>query len=573
MPPISPNVIAAIGTGFSAGFMQRIENLTVWPRVQTVRAWFETTQPTVPIVAVLKPQTDQHQQRDTVLDLKFHFFNPPMTDHAYVLGEGDNRLAQGAKHVLSIAAPATEYLKRNPSVPLKYEHFTTLRRRATVRLQAIHVSLDGDSNSPGELVFAFAVYDGETRDVIGEPYVMGAASIPDGRTTAVDIRFPIEFAPDSLLLYAHAIDNDSYDFPLPGTGFDLPGSRPSDRLLEGAEEGWYSADTWEATWGSFAINLPLDHTESWTQSFRLVSPPGPVQFHVDFSVEAEVWNVAERTIPGSATTKKMKRSTSMAGAIGQLASAFGRRGHTHLVAVGPERGLMVKRIPPPNARSHDASWRLIDSLWSAPVSTVADCDGRIHVLTVDDSGAVRHRAWQEDADPSPEEEWASLGGAMIGPVLAHHTSGVVELFSRGRDGTIYHRRGLPDQSGNPRHEWMSLGECIGGSLDVVGTTRSGTHLFAHDESGRVAHKWHDGSVWRPSADAWLNLGDGGGEAVFAAAGDDGGVAVVSVADGGSVRWKEWSDGHWSPDEGRWESAETIDELLNEAPPEQTSARA
>src|SRR5215207_281897 len=43
MPPISPNVVWASTTGLSAGFIQRIENLTVRPRVQTVRTWFETT--------------------------------------------------------------------------------------------------------------------------------------------------------------------------------------------------------------------------------------------------------------------------------------------------------------------------------------------------------------------------------------------------------------------------------------------------------------------------------------------------------------------------------------------------
>jgi hypothetical protein len=572
MPPLPPNVRAAVGTSLSSGFVQRIENLTIWPRVQTVRTWFSTTQPTVPVVAVLKLITDQHQQQETVFDLKFPFIGPRLTEHAFVLGEGDNRLKQGLRQVMRISAPATEHLKVNPVMPIRSVQFTTLRRRATVRLQSIHVSLDGDSNSPGEMTFAFAVYDAETRDRIGEPQLLGEASIPDGRTTALNMSFPIEFAPDSLLLFAYALDNDSYDFPLPGTGFDLPGMWPQDHLAAGEDSGWGEEETWAATWGSFTMNLPLDGTESWSQSFRLDSPPGPVQFQVNFTVEAQVWSVAETSLPSFPKTTKTLRGLSMAGAIGQVAGAFGRSGHTHLVAVGHERELMVKRIPPPNALTRGASWRVIGALWSSPVSTVAGTDGRIHALTVDDAGAVRHRAWPEDADPSPEDAWDSLGGEMLGPVLTHVTSEGVELFARGRDGTIYHRCGLLDRAHDRPAAWTSLGACIGGSLDVVGSKKAGIHLFVHDEDGQVEHKWHDGRTWHPSSDAWLNLGNGGGEAIFASAGEDGGVAVVSIAEGGTVRWKEWRSGHWSPTNERWESAESIDALLDSAPSDRPTSQ-
>jgi hypothetical protein len=562
--------MAAVRTGLTAGFVQRIGDLTIWPRAQMVRTWFSTTQPTVPIVAVVKPRTDQHET-ETLYDVRFPFIDPPKTAHAFSLGDGDNRLPQGTKFVMRITAPATEHLALNPTVPVHTEYFTTLRRRATVRIQSIHVSLDGDPDSPGELTFVFAVYDAETRDRIGEPFIRPEESIPDGRTTAVDIRFPIEFAPDSLLLYAYAVDSDSYDFPLPGTGFDQHGLRPPDHLAAGEDVGAGSDDTWDATWGSFWINLPLDEIDSWAQSFHFVSPPGPVQFQLDFTVEAQVWSVAELSVAAVTKTTKSFQGLSIAGAIGQVAGAYGRGGYAHLIAIGHDRTLMVKRAPPPGTSPRAASWRVIGSLWSAPVTTLVGDDERVHVLTVDDTGAVRHRAWHEDADPSPDGPWTSLGGEMIGPVLTHTTATDVELFVRGRDGAIYHRRGLTRRTGEHADTWTSLGSCIAGTLDVVGNSTAGIHLIVHDDEGRVEHRWYDGHRWHPSSHDWLSLGRGGGAAVFTAATDDGGVAVVSIAEGGVVRWKEWRAGHWSPSEGHWESVESVDALLAASPSDQPSA--
>jgi hypothetical protein len=58
MSLISKNAVGAIDKALSSGFVQRIENVAVLPQVQTVRAWFNTSQPTVPIVEVSNERLD-----------------------------------------------------------------------------------------------------------------------------------------------------------------------------------------------------------------------------------------------------------------------------------------------------------------------------------------------------------------------------------------------------------------------------------------------------------------------------------------------------------------------------------
>lgn len=258
------------------------------------------------------------------------------------------------------------------------------------------------------------------------------------------------------------------------------------------------------------------------------------------------------TMNRSVPTRQVRFSTLLRRAVG---GAFGRDGSAHHVSIGPERSLLVQRTAPPGPEQPEDRWQSLGPVWSAPVSVVADRAGTIHALTVDENGMVRHRCWPEDAEPHPDEEWGSLGGTLIGPVLTYQAPDGMYLFARGRDGTLQYRVGFAQESGRRRSAWTGLGKCLDGSLEVVGSARAGIHLFAYDDQGEVQHKWFDGKAWQPGQTSWLRLGD------------DGDVAVV-LAEDGTVRLKEWRRGRWSPRELRWESAPSIDALLEDSAPDQ-----
>ena len=566
MAPISKNGLAALDKALSSGFVQRIENVAVLPEPQAVRAWFTTSQPTVPIVEVSNERLDARDPKQ-VFDVKFHLFSPPITEHAYRLGEGERRLSQGTRHILHITAPATAYLTMNPSVPTREVRFSTLLRRAVVRVNHIYVHSSGDGTSPGDLSIVLAVYDGEQGAMIGAPYTRRGSV--EGRTTVpINHAFTIERAPDSLTLYAFIVDSDIPDFPVPGVGMPLPGM-----LSSGVEPGQstgiaYEKPYWAGGLVTRHVNLPRDTTDSWVQQLTMSPPVGVVNYLLDFTVEVRVWHPVEDSIPGIRRTKRVKRLPSVTAGIGAVGGVFGRDGSAHHVSIGPEQSLLVQRTAPPEAEQSEDRWQSLGPVWSAPVSLVADRAGTIHALTVDENGTAQHRCWTEDAEPHPDEEWDSLGGTLIGPILAHQAADGLYLFARGRDGTLQHRVGFAQGPGQRRSAWTSLGSCPDGSLEVVGSARAGVHLFAHDHQGDVHHKSFDGKAWQPGPTSWTRLGDSGGSKLLASAGDDGDVAVVALIEDGTVRWKEWRRGRWSPRDLRWESGPSIDALLDDAAPDQ-----
>lgn len=551
MPP-ADRVREALEQSLALGVFQRIENVTVIPRPESALVLFSTTQPCVPIVEVLQQRVPVTSvQKEELLDVRFPIFAPLTTEHAFVVGSPYKPLPQGAHLLLRITAPPSQYRKVNPKSAVYRGAFDTLRRSAVVRIEKLHVRVDGDPLDAGELYWSFALYDAIRRVQAGAPAFHTDRNAYDSKDIDVDIRFPVPVAPDQLTLYSKCIDDDTFRLGVRAVGYAPPAVPP-----EAAGRGENDWGEWTELLFTFALpDVPGNHR----LEREIESIWGGVSFSLRMVVETKVESRFEGAI-GGVKTKSVAPSTTAG--LGEAAEAGGP-GNGRMLAPGPD-ALFYRRMDL-DARNGRHAWRPIAPLWSPQITTATGDDGQIHVYTLDDKGAVRRLRWRAERDPLPDGEWENLGGRMRGAIAAvPGRDGAADLFARGSDGAVYHRAVAANDRRARR--WEPLGEAVpDAKLMAIAAGPRRLHLILADEQGNVLHKYREGGRWRPGQERWDDLGGSFSGPVVATAGDDGTLALVATAEGGRAFWKEWGDGRWRPDGREWDGGATIDEALPAAP--------
>jgi hypothetical protein len=553
------SVLNAIKIAFDEGFIQRIKNLTVIPRVQTAQILFQTTQPTIPIVEALEEADPSGQGKMDLVDVKFPIFSPLVKDHNIQLGSATKRLPQGTRMLARVTAPPTMFKEINPKSAVEQAWFSTLNRRATVSIDEIIIRVDGDPGGSGEMSFGLRFYDGETGQPLTSAEFVGQDNNAyDGKVIPVNRRQVIRVAPDQLVLYACGTDWDSIDIPWPGQSFSLKGIVPPPVLPEAPRKGEDDFAQWAE--GLDTVNLPTFPTDNFRVTRQLDSLWGAVSFHVKYTVSCRVWSRFEdQMIIPAPKTMALK---AVVAAAGEVAGARTEAGHVHLMTTTPTGDLLYRHVAPLSRDGRQSEWRPIGSAPSEYLTVHTGSDGTIHLFSPDRAGMVCHRSFSAGDAPSPDDRWERLGGDVSGPVRAATVGRSIELFALGRDGTLLHRR--LDDDGDA---WENLGRCPGGLVDVI-ASRDTVHVFAADACGRVSHKHRTDGRWLPSRRDWTGLGGGFGGPIVAATDEHGTVAVVAFTEHGEAQWQ---DGRWDRDHEAWQLAELPDEQADDEQDDQAEA--
>lgn len=562
MPPkVSQAVQVAIKEGTRLGIIQEIQNLRVAPRVQVVWAGFETTQPTVPIIEVLKDHQDPPgQQFVEQIDAKFPIFGGKQMVHKYWLGER-RRLNQGTEYILAVTAPATQFMGANPHPAHTSRTFMTLRRRCVITIDNIRVRNDGDPGGTGEMEWAFAVYDGETRARLTEPQFYQNDDAGDGDNLFVHIVFTIDYAPDSLILYAFGIDWDRDIIPLPGQGLNAIGIRPPDRAPDEAQTGDPDAGEWAE--GLFEFDVPDWPIGKRQFQYTLASKWGGVSYYVDFRFDTEIWSVAPPVRKHAFSSPSLARVGTTAH-IGDAAVAHSSAGKKHMVALGPDERLLYASASADLRGEGHHDWQQIGTHWDSPVTTLASADGCLWLATLDREGAVRVKHLPGDAAlPEADSPWETLGGAMTGALVgAVSEDGRMHLVGQDREGGLQHAL-LGDRKPGDAENGFTRIDTPSGTLCGAVAARDGTlHLLLEREGHQLAHR-----AWNPARpddeSGWTELGETFGGPVLFVGDEEDRVAVLTLDPEENAFYKEWQDGRWTPEGRDWEKGGSVHRMIEE----------
>jgi hypothetical protein len=151
---------------------QQIHWLSVRPGANVVDIGFETQLPTVPIVEVRLPRTDQHAEAQ--VRAAFPLFAGLRQAHSVRIDGLMPRTRHG--YIVRAGGPPGSGL----GAAAKSGAFTTGSRRARVVFERLTIHAVSDN----EMVFKCAVYDGTTQQIIGQqmrlPSEGGKLELPGG---------------------------------------------------------------------------------------------------------------------------------------------------------------------------------------------------------------------------------------------------------------------------------------------------------------------------------------------------------------------------------------------------------
>jgi hypothetical protein len=543
-PTMSASMLAALNDVISLTRRQKIFNLSTHPRPESVLVRFWTTQATVAIVEILKDQPDL--RRLAVVDVRFPIFSPKDTEHAFVLGSPAKPLAQNTEFIVRISAPATHTGPfADPKMAVIERKFKTLSRRAVINIEEIEVRTDGDPAGTGELTWVFGIYDAIRGDRLGPTKTFSDGDAGDGKRIPVRMQFTAAPAADELALFVFCFDSD----PFPGLG--LVGTRLADTLPAEATCG--SNDDAEWTELLFKFSLPDTPGESFQRFTRVSSIWGGVSFFVTFSVTSTVpVQVQER--PGALQTKAFHVQTGADGA-GRIVGASGKDGDHFAVVAGDH--VLYRRLRPGVEDLKRGGWHTLDAV-NSPHVAISVSDGRVHLFTLDEEGAVRQRSWAEDDGPAAVGEWKSLGGRMRGNLRAVAANGTIALFATDRDGALRMRT---LGGGGAGRRWVDLRAPFDGVLEALADREGAVHLLLTSREGELVHSRASQDP-APDSAAWSRVDVAAGSSVRGALDNDGGFVLLAMDGSERLRLRRWGKGQWVPDGGRWEPAGTIDAALN-----------
>jgi hypothetical protein len=545
---ITQAVQEAAKTAYDLGVLQRVEDWRIAPRADFVLTSFQTTQPTVPIVEVFRYEQNPTGYQMPV-DVYFPILGQKQTSHKSALGLGSRRLLQGQEYVMTVTAPATQFMQANPKPTKVSRRFTTLHRRCQVRLQRIRVRIDGDPGGSGEMRWTFGVYDAENGQLISDSAYWQDFDAWDGKHISTDIILNIDNAPNTLKIYAFGVDEDQDTFGVKLIGLDVPVIIPSE-----AQVG--ENDLWQWAEGILEVEIPDYPVGIHGEDYVLASKWGLISYYIDLHVETEIWSVTNKTTKSfHSSTRSLSASTK---SLGTVAGAKSSGGKFHFLAPGTDNRLLFAAIDPLNPRTSGLEWHPIGAGWSEKLSLVAGRDGEMFLFTVDADGIVQSKSWREDQRPESNDSWHDLGGRMTQVFAVATERADITLIGQGQDRMLYL---LALREGARGNQWVSVAPLRGSILNVLKAQDESVHVFAQEHDGQVLHLYWDTSTQEPRECNWQELNDvPQGELIFGA-GQDNSIAIVSIGEQGTIAYKEWLGGRWQGDSNGWDRLENAEQAF------------
>jgi hypothetical protein len=465
---------------------QGIRDLRVEPSIDTVRVFFRTVYPTIPLIEV---ETLDGQHVGRVIP----FLSGLQTGHDTIVGLADP-LPQDETLRLRITTPGQPSPRTGKPARdvVRTVEFKTGARLIWVTFDRLQVRADGDSGNKGDFRFGFEA--GDPSD--GRYYGVGvykedipATDPKDNVWRALNFSRTIGYVKHEVNVIVQGLDDDQNIFE---GGFGYPALR--------GEVDYYSP-------GPPFVGSSYNASESaeWTTvgdsiNVRNLEPPGSTavipfrlntgDFKVAFTVEGQVrafMRVGQGYIE---MTKNMATGVPNTMGVARQAGAFARasgkqRGIGANIAIAADGAVWMKSFVPNAVSEHRVDWQWAAPPPGGPVTLLLDREERPVLLALDGQGEAM--AWQGHSQAGA---WIRLGQRFIGAIVAvEGREGCLDLFGVDREGVVWCRALDPHRPG--LGEWRQIGGGISGDLVAV-PHEAETDLFAIDREGQIAHARYRG---------------------------------------------------------------------------------
>jgi hypothetical protein len=424
--------------------------------------------------------------------------------------------------------------------------FTTGTQDVEVHFERILLIFGG-----GEMIFTFGAGDADTKEELGLPW---PADVDDdiGNMETAYVQRVIKIPQAPRRLWAGVVgtrDGSSVSC--------LIGQRPTP---SGPLTSHFATDACESSsvWTEFDT-FDYGELKAGMRDTFFAMPTGnyPLAFVVygRLKVDARVGTALRMRM-----AEGMLGTTGYALEPGRLVTVSGAPGRADMVSIGPDGAVYHKADFADTRPAPRTEWTRLGGWFTGPLTAVASGPDRVSLFALDSGGGVFYRS-QRDGDP-PEAAWENLGGEFAGPVVAvTGPKSQIELFACARDGTVFYR--TMKKEGRASGEWENLGGKVSGLLAPVYTPRTGLSLFALGRDGVVVHKCRSGKEWRPGAAKWDSLGGEFRGWITATYANDGTMLLAVFAEDRTVHVQRWENYPEEPPSKRWETAGTIDSILEE----------
>jgi hypothetical protein len=534
MPPKDAVLNAAAAAVPALSLAQHIHHISVRPGANVVDISFQTQLPTVPIVEIRLPRTDQHAEQE--IDTVFPLFGGLRQAHNVRMDGLKPRTRYG--YIIRAGGPPGSGLGAAAVSGV----FTTGSRRAHVVFTRLTIHAVSDN----QMIFKCALYDGTTQQIIGQQMRQppGGGMLEIGPTSIAspfpDV--PVPDAPPILHVYGWGFEQDDdweINFGLNIVGELLPSTTPTPRGI---------------------VALDDEIVGDALETLALAEFPGPPQ-RQDFLLSAlherfgyEIAGYVDSSVTAAPPTlvpndrPLLHTGTSrIAGQIAAVVPPGPGGGKAHMFTIGPDGG--AYRHVETAGRTRRTSWARVGKGLAPPLTVVAGKRNEIHLFAAADRGGVLHGLLSNAGDARSKPAWQRLEGDATRDMFVVQGDGATDLFAIDRAGAVHHLS-LAGKGKTRARRWDALGGCFSGRLFAV-AARGGFDVFVWEPNRGVFHA-HWTPATRGREPEWTSLGSRFTGPAFAEVDDDGKVVVVGFREGAPAVYKTLDRrGRWEPEGDAW----------------------